>query len=963
MNKLKIFIKENQDNAVIAFISLIAFTVGCLSVGFMPAFLIIGIADLLLIIPGIIKKRKLPIKGRHASREKTKNKKVKQTNNKKEKPKKQKKKKNILKKLIITFLILCLLVMLAGIAFIGYIVVNAPKFDPEQLYHQEASILYDKNGNEFATLGTENREIISYDELPEVLIDAIIATEDSRFYQHNGFDLPRFIKASIQNVLTGGGGGASTLTMQVVKNHFTSTKQTITRKFTDIYMSMYEVEKNYTKEEILEFYVNAPYLGGRSYGVEQACKTYFGKSAKDINLAEAAMIAGLFQAPYSFDPTRDPESAEKRRQIVLKLMERHGYITKEERKIASEMTIDKLLVNKSEEGDNEYQVFVDTVIEDVEKTLGVSPYDKAMEIYTTMDPDKQDHINDIMNGKTWNWENDTVTAGIAVVDVNNGEIVAVGGGRNKTKERTLNTATQIKKQIGSTAKPLYDYGVGIEYENWSTYEPFTDENITYSDGKGIGNWDGGYKGFQTMREALSASRNISALKAFQKNKNSNINKFVTSLGLHPENSDGFVHEAHSIGGYTGENPLTMAGAYAAFGNGGYYIKPHSFSKIIYRDSEEEYDNKQEKKRVMSAETAYMMTSLLQSASKGGLGAYSNINGATYGAKTGTSNFSSADKRSLKLPNSAINDYWVDGVSPDYAISVWYGYEKPDHTHYNKFGTVYHEKLFQKVAKGIFKKGSRWSQPSGVKSITVELESYPAKLPSEFTPQNKKVTELFKVGNVPKEKSTRYAQLANVTNLTGSVSGNELSLSWTAIPTPSAINDEELTKWAKSLYKSAGYQSKFVSSKKSEMGSVEYKVYAKDSAGNLTLVGTTSESSIILIVDQTSAENYVVKSTFTNFAANASSGAEVSVSMSNASSKYEVKLNGANTIETTIGKYVEQGAIVIENGNQSDKQVTTTYYNSLTNVPVDLTTMNSTPGSYIAEYKYENASAKRNITIK
>lgn len=222
---------------------------------------------------------------------------VKNTRVSKNKQNTSKKKKNIGKKLLFIFLILCMMVVLACIAFAVYIVIEAPDFKPEDLYKMEPSTLYSSNGTEIGKLGTEQRENITYDELPEVLVDAIVATEDSRFFQHNGFDLARFTKASIQQVLTHGGGGASTLTMQVVKNTFTSTTSSgfegIKRKFTDIYMSVFQVEKRYTKQEILEFYVNSYYLGSGAYGVEQASKTYFGKDAKDMTLPEAALIAGI----------------------------------------------------------------------------------------------------------------------------------------------------------------------------------------------------------------------------------------------------------------------------------------------------------------------------------------------------------------------------------------------------------------------------------------------------------------------------------------------------------------------------------------------------------------------------------------------------------------------------------------------------------------------------------------------
>ena len=249
------------------------------------------------------------------------------------------------------FLILFIIGCILGILFFVYIASHAPTFDPNKLYHQESTIVYDKDGNVIAKLGAENREIIKYNEMSESLINAIVATEDARFFKHNGFDLPRFTVASAKQLLgKSDAGGASTLTMQVVKNHFTSTVDTgikgIIRKFTDIYMSIFQVEKKYSKEEILEFYANANYLGGGAYGVEQASLNYFGKHAKDLNVAEASLIAGLFNAPNYLDPYNHPDRAEKRRKTVLYLMERHGYITKKEKEEAEKITVEKLLVEK-----------------------------------------------------------------------------------------------------------------------------------------------------------------------------------------------------------------------------------------------------------------------------------------------------------------------------------------------------------------------------------------------------------------------------------------------------------------------------------------------------------------------------------------------------------------------------------------------------------------------------------------
>ncbi len=753
------------------------------------------LANLVWLIPYINKKLKLSKENKpkepHLKEEKINKNKIKEEsgdNMAKQGTKKRKKGKIIL--LIILSIFLAILV--AGIAFLTYIVITAPKFDPDNLYTKEASTLYDTDGNSFARLGSEMREKIEYDEMSEELVNAIVATEDSRFFQHNGFDLPRFIKASFGQLLGQNAGGASTLTMQVSKNQFTSTTSSgfegIKRKFTDIYLSIFQIERNYTKEEILEFYANSNYLGSGSYGVEQASETYFGKSANELNLSEAAMIAGMFQSPVAYDPNINPDQTEKRRQLVLSLMKRHGYITDEEYQIAKKMTVDKIVI-KGQSAHNsyeDYQGFIDTVAVEVEEKTGYDPYSYSMKIYTTMDRDKQDKLTKIMNGENYEWENDRVDAGVVALDNSTGEILAVGAGRNSEGAKSFNNATMMKKQIGSTAKPLYDYGPAIEYNNWNTYHPIIDSKYTYSDGTEINNWDGRYKGIITIREALVDSRNIPALKTFQSVKNSQIKEFVEGLGLSPEVSNGRLHEAHAIGGYTGESPMTVAAAYAAFANEGEYIEPHSFTKVVFDASGETYENEIEKNQVMSEETAYMVYDMLVDTGKSALGRYSNINGAEFGAKTGTTNYDEDTMKKYHLPSNAVNDLWVAGINKDYSIAVWYGYDNIKKGH-NYFGSSQNSKLFKAVATDYFKSDAKIEKPDSIVEVTVEKYCATPLLPSANTPDDMKTTELFKKSSQPTEVSARYATLNDVTNVKANVSGNRATISWKGISTPEALN--------------------------------------------------------------------------------------------------------------------------------------------------------------------------------
>ena len=468
--------------------------------------------------------------------------------------KSRKKRRKVISILIILFLLLGIAVLVAFSYFLYYIKTQAdPKFTVTKLNTVEVSRLYAADGKEYAKLGEENREKVTYEQLPEVLVDAIIATEDSRFFQHNGFDAPRFIKATLGQLAgNSGAGGASTLSMQVVKNSFTSTEASgiagIIRKFEDIYLAVFKLEKSYTKEQIIEYYVNNHFLGGNIYGVEEASRAYFGKSVTELNLSEAAILAGMFKSPNAYKPTTNPKNATNRRTTVLYLMRKHGYITKEEEKIANAIPVETLTATAADLKVNPYQGYIDAVVNEVKDKYGVNPYTTPLLVYTNLDVNRQNAVNAVLNGENYSWKDDKVQTGVSVLESATGKILAIGNGRNvngRTGDaRQFNYATELNRQPGSTAKPLFDYGPGIEYNNWSTYEQFDDAPYSYTNGKSIKNWVNGYFGVISLRRALSTSRNNPALKAFQQVDNKKIVEFVTNLGIRAEVYGGKVHEAH-----------------------------------------------------------------------------------------------------------------------------------------------------------------------------------------------------------------------------------------------------------------------------------------------------------------------------------------------------------------------------------------------------------------------------------
>ncbi len=722
----------------------------------------------------------------------------------------KKKKRKIIRLCLIIFLLLGIASLLAFSAFIVYVKIQAdPKFETTNLNTLEISRIYDKDGNEIAKLGSEKREKVKYEELPEILVDAIIATEDSRFFQHNGLDAPRFAKAIIGQITRGAeAGGASTLSMQVVKNSFTSTEASgiegIIRKFEDIYLAVFKLEKKYSKQEIIEFYVNNHFLGGNIYGVEEAANTYFGKNVGDLNLSEAAIIAGMFKSPNAYRPTTNPENAAKRRKTVLYLMRKAGYITEEEEKIANSIPVESLTADIAYSNENIYQGYIDTVVDEIQDKYGVNPYTTPLLVYTNLDRSRQNAVNSVLNGENYNWINDRVQTGVAVIESQTGKILAIGNGRNINSRNNstadqFNYATQIKRQPGSTAKPLFDYGPGIEYNNWSTYEQFNDSPYSYSNGRSIKNWDGGYYGQITLRRALSTSRNIPALKAFQAVDNSKIIEFVTSLGIKPEIENGRIHEAHSIGAFTGASPLQMAGAYSAFSNGGFYNEPYSVNKIVFRQTGEEKIHEQNRTQVMSDATAFMISSVLQDVALTG-GTPRNV-----ACKTGTTNFDDNTMNKYNMPGDAIRDSWVIGYSTKTTIGMWYGYDSftkesiaEGYVLHNVPATIQKDRLFNALVSAGAMESNReaFQQPSSVVKVAVAPGSNPAKLAA---PGGGAVYEYFKKGYEPTEYDKSSIKIGAPQNLRASEKNGKVTLLWGAV-SPGALADESHGKFGYNIYK-------------------------------------------------------------------------------------------------------------------------------------------------------------------
>lgn len=851
-------------------------------------------------------------------------KKIKLLNNIKEKTnsKKPKKKKALWKTLLSICLVLAIGVISTGLLFALYIVITSPNFEKQELYQQEPTILYDINGDELARVGAENSTVITYDDLPDVLIDALIATEDSRFFQHNGVDLFRFIKASIGQVLgKKDSGGASTLSMQVMKRTYNGDDADgidgIIRKFKDIYMAVFKLEANYTKEEIIEFYLNSQWFandGNINYsgivGIEQASWYYFNKSSKDLNLAEASLLVGMFQNPTYYRPYKYPERARTRQTTVLKLMVRHGYITESQMEDVLAIPIESLLasqdVNNSEIKVESKQAFIDYVLAEVERDLDISPSRGGLKIYTTFDPKVQDVLEQVENGDIYKFPSDVLQEGIAVTSTSDGSIVALSGGRNYSAKGT--NFSIIKNQPGSTAKPLVDYAMYIENITQSTYAMLFDEKTTYSTGASISNYDNKFRGLLTMRESLVDSRNIPALRVFKEVTaldDNLIPNYLHSIGI---DYGGTLYESASIGGFDGISPLAMSAAYAVFGRGGYYIEPYAYTKVIYSDGKV-YNNSYTREKVLEESTAYLINNILIDVYGGqGPGGSTQI-----GGKTGTTNLDSDTKRKYGLSSGAINDAWIVSYSKSHSIALWLGYDSlsKQATDYKENGFSFtsntggtaRRRIMNGLATKIHVKNSTFSVPKTVIGVNIELETFPPQLCSEFTPDtkddNKCNKEYFVKGTEPTEVSQRYSRLDNPTNGSYDYSGNTITLKWDGIETPDAINTTYLTEFFKKYYGEYAdkYYKERISYNNSKIGSLGYRIYLQDSSGSEREIGYTNSTSFNYNISTGGDYTFIIKSSYSIFKDNMSNGLTINT----------------RTIDSNIGDMVDpdnQG----ENGN-------------------------------------------------
>ena len=588
---------------------------------------------------------------------------------------------------LLTFFVIC---VIAGGGLFAYYVSSVPKLTENKLQSTNSSRIYDGNGSLIADLGSEKRESASTDEIPIILVNAITSIEDKRFFTHRGIDVYRIMGAAINNLRHNSTQGGSTLDQQLIKLAYFSTNtsdQTLKRKSQEIWLSL-QMERQYTKQEILTFYVNKVYMGNGYYGMKTAAKSYFGKELGDLSVAQAALLAGIPQAPTQYDPYANPDAAKERRNTVLNEMYEDKNISKEEYEQAKATDVSDGLLPLTNKASYEPYLdnYIKQVIEQVSTEANADIYSAGLDVYTNLDPDIQKYIWNVYNSNDYiAYPDDKFQVASTIIDVTNGHVVAQLGSRHQDENIALGTnqAVQTDRDWGSTMKPITDYAPAIEkrvYTNTGTTVYDTPYNFPGTSTP-VYNWDRKYYGSISLTYAIQKSRNVPAVKALQATGLDYAQSFLKDLGIeYPEMfySNAISSSTTSSDPKYGASSEKMAAAYAAFANGGTYYKPSYIKSIKFEDgSTKSYDSKGVE--AMSPQTAYMMNSMLKQVLTGGTATEAYVPGTINAGKTGTSSYSDDEYYQVQKESGVYADLIVPdetfvGYNTKYAMAIWTGYE-------------------------------------------------------------------------------------------------------------------------------------------------------------------------------------------------------------------------------------------------------------------------------------------------
>ena len=706
----------------------------------------------------------------------------------------KRKKKSILKRILISLFSIFVIgfTILTGLFF--YYGFTAPKITAADLQGATETQILDMNQELITKLGGENRDLIAPEEVPQGLKDAVTSIEDKRYYSHLGIDPIRIIGSFVRNLRAGHiTQGGSTITQQLIKLSVFSTKkedQTYKRKIQEILLAL-QIEREFSKEQILTYYLNKVYMANNTYGFGTAANYYFGKELKELTIPQLALLAGMPQAPSSYDPYAHPEQAQERRNIVLQAMKENGKLTDAQLQEAKATPITDGLVDEHEQistDDNRliFDSFLTMVADEVKEKTGLDVYSDGLTIETTVNSNAQNRLYEILNTNRYvQYVDDNVQNAVVMLDSTTGAVRAINGGRKQTNLLAYNRAIQNDRSTGSTIKPIMDYGPAIEYLNYSTGQTMVDKPTTYSSGFELNNWDNQFMGTMTMRRALVLSRNTPAYQTFKAVGNDNVQAFLKKLDLSVMN-DGkeSLVESNAIGANL--SPLKMAAAYTAFANYGTYSKPYTVTKITTREGQV-LQFKPDQHQAMKDSTAYMITNMLKDTFTYGFANDLRMGNLPHAAKTGSTNYTPEQRKQIGASENefVIPDSWFIGYSPAYTISVWTGYDNPytkghglsqTEANYSKwiYGHLMNFAMKQTPVKD-------WEQPSSVVSSQIVVGSNPLALAGPNTPADKVSTELFVKGAIPTQQyvEEKIAPPSGL-NVSYDATKKEVTVTWNAV---------------------------------------------------------------------------------------------------------------------------------------------------------------------------------------
>ncbi len=671
--------------------------------------------------------------------------------------------------ILVVFLFTSLLAAVAAFGIVSAYIADVPDLDPAKFVFSATSFIYDKDGAEVTKLlGEENRIHTSLDEMSPHLINAFIAIEDERFYSHSGFDMRGIMRAVYLNLTKTGTPGGSTITQQFIKNAFLTPDKKMKRKIQEIYLA-YKLEQQFTKDEILEFYLNRIFFDYNAYGVEAAAQTYFSKSASDVTLAEAALLAGIPNLPGRYSPYRNKEESVNRQLIILSRMQELGMITKEE---AQEARSQEIVLTGPPVRNYPYPHFVEYVIHDqVISILSNIPeykdnpyellYKGGVKIYTTLDQNIQRVAEATINNDRLYPR--TVTAdgrpqqpqsAVIVAEPKTGYLSAIVGGRHYSKENQDNRATRARRQAGSVLKPIIVYAPAFE-EGLAVPGTVLDDSpaLWQQDGSKAWypeNYSNNFAGLVTTRHALIHSLNIPAVRLLdQLGVNKGLEyaqKMGVSTFIHP--APGRQKHDHGLsivlGGLTdGLKVIDAAQAFSVLANQGIRTDLTAVLKIEDRNGKVIYQHKPTATQVLSQEAAFLTTSILQDVVRVGTATRLNIN-RPLAAKTGTSD--------------RARDGWLAAYTPDYVTVFWIGYDYND-GEINQPWTItpnFLNPILLEAHKGLPVR--EFARPSSI-SAPVAICSKSGKRPGSLCSEEHIVYDYFPNNQIPDEICNMHIEVA------------------------------------------------------------------------------------------------------------------------------------------------------------------------------------------------------------